>query len=414
MNGIVKTTLRRNGFTLIELLVVISIISILISLLLPAIQKAREAANRMKCSNNLRQIGIALATYESDYRRFPSIGWSYDATSCNASTPGPFFDVKSTLTQLLPYLEHKDIYQGFDLSQEYNYSGASTDLQYNSSHVVNNQLASKNVVVEFLCPTNPFRPRSVVDTKGYGYTDYAPVMSVVINSTGSGIPPNLAWVACTVHGIGTVPGETDFGPLRLQRDSTNKMSSTGIEVIQDGLSQTISVVEVVGRNENFVSGPPGFTATNFFPPVSTPPVIVSPSSGYVGNTNDLLPSSNVIRNTWRWAEPASSIMVHGPATSANPTFLTGASTYADLGPSGTMRPDHIINNNNVPFGGSPACPWTTWSCGPSGEPFSFHANGCNVLFMDAHVTLLREDIDVSQFRKMLTSNEGQPSGFTDY
>src|SRR5438876_7359412 len=98
----------RRGFTLIELLVVIAIIAVLIGLLLPAVQKVREAANRLKCQNNLKQIVLAAHNYHGDHGQFP-VGARLSVLVAGRPTMGT-----NLWIELLPYIEQGNLYQGWD------------------------------------------------------------------------------------------------------------------------------------------------------------------------------------------------------------------------------------------------------------------------------------------------------------
>ncbi len=99
-----QKTSRQDGFTLIELLVVIAIIGVLVGLLLPAVQAAREAARRSSCSNNLKQIGLAIHNFHSAKDRLPSSGRPSTASTVRFG----FF------TQLLPFLEQQKLWEQYD------------------------------------------------------------------------------------------------------------------------------------------------------------------------------------------------------------------------------------------------------------------------------------------------------------
>ncbi|QJX01144.1 DUF1559 domain-containing protein [Frigoriglobus tundricola] len=354
-----RFTSPRKGFTLIELLVVIAIIAILIGLLLPAVQKVRDAAARMSCQNNLKQLGLAALNYESANGYLPPAAkWSYDAgtvlgfdddnpnpptTRAQAIAQGdvnnsPGYDRHSIYAYLLPYIERNDLASRYDFTYQWNQkNGPNAPL-----------IAARIKTVE--CPASPGSGSRTLATGGVqaATADYAPCTGVNPNIATAGIVASRGFYAGYFKNIYPTP-----------------QKATRLTDITDGTSNTIGFIESAGRPNLYINGQPAPT-TNLLDE-SNPDE--TPSGDYLG--------AGFVTGS-PWSQPRIQTKLTGWNSATN-------SYYGNC--------------------------WV--NCTNAEEIYGFHAGGANVTFGDGSVRFLTKSISSETAVSLATRAAGDIPG-SDY
>jgi prepilin-type N-terminal cleavage/methylation domain-containing protein/prepilin-type processing-associated H-X9-DG protein len=340
---------RRTGFTLIELLVVIAIIAILIGLLVPAVQKVREAAARTQCENNLKQIGLAVHNYESANKRLPPAfrgnsvgGWPY------------YFDLWGTLALLTPYLEQTPVYNSIDLSK--------TMYQTTPPWGIQAPLAVTTVVPTFLCPSDLMES----------------VCSNAYAINGAFAPSNYAFCL----GTGTTTGQTGWLGSPYNADGVfYAQSKTRLTDITDGTSNT------AGASERMLGAGPEIGTVASRADIDPQTMFVDPQAQTtVANCGKTLNINANQRRMYTWVagEPR--------CTSYNHFYL----------PNDPVNPDCVANYSSNDS-------YTATGHGLS-TARSRHSGGVNLWMMDGSVRFVADSISLATWRAISTRASGEVFG----
>jgi prepilin-type N-terminal cleavage/methylation domain-containing protein/prepilin-type processing-associated H-X9-DG protein len=371
---------RSQGFTLVELLVVIAIIGVLIALLLPAVQAAREAARRSQCVNNMKQLGLGVLNFESGQKALPPSG-QCDSTGGASTT----YMIHSTATMILPFIEQAAVYNQFDHKSNPITAYSATPsgdafktptgcllhadakgLNYDDPAHPAGQTAAKAKIDTFVCPTTPIANDARDPVHGYGGIDYMVVaLSDVDSREGS-----------PTYGMRTQPSGSDEWKSQVVAPMLN-CDGGGMKRVTDGSSNTILWIESAGRAHPDVTDFGAFS--HRFTPVSGAADPIDMFSGPNG------------RRVFAWAD-------------------ADAVGNGYSGPSNAIAPASRaarINNYSSPVGGPAECRWSVNNCGPNDEPFSFHTGGVNATMGDGSVRFVAEEVDGVVVKWMVGADDGQ-------
>jgi prepilin-type N-terminal cleavage/methylation domain-containing protein/prepilin-type processing-associated H-X9-DG protein len=248
----------RPGFTLIELLVVIAIIAILIGLLLPAVQKVREAAARMQCSNNLKQLGLALHNFHDVNGGLPP--WGFDFAVPPTPNPyGPQVQGHSAWSQILPYIEQDNVVKVG------NFMHSVID-PLNLPPPIGTSQAGLTKIKTFMCPSSltksidyaPYFNSVGLSTGGQpillGWTDYAPVRGMSVNFRNNCAPNVNLTAQPDLEESAPLGGLAVSGGTSARVTKFPKITNKRLTDIIDGTSNTIMVVENSGLQDHYARG----------------------------------------------------------------------------------------------------------------------------------------------------------------